>query len=87
MKSAIQSGKLTKHFFMSAAEGLFLLSNVGHTPSQPLFAQLVAPPDQRETQWQEIVACGANHRFCHLFKSPNDYLEFSASVSYLLQRN
>src|SRR5436190_2023206 len=69
-KSAFQSGKLTKHFLMSAAEGLFLVSNVCHTPSEPFFAQLVAPPDQREPQWQEIVACRATTAFATCSNRP-----------------
>lgn len=72
---------------MSAQEGLFLVSNVGHSPNQPLFAEIVQPAARREAQWRKIVACRANHRLCHLFKSPADYLESTADVSNYLQRN
>ena len=87
MKTAIQSAKLTKSFLMSAQEGLFLVSNVGCSPSQPLFSAIVLPDEGREAQWRQIVACRANHRLCHLFKSPEDYLKVIADFSNSFQRN
>lgn len=87
MKTPIQSAPLTKKFLMSATKGLFLVSNVGRSPIQPSFAEIVQPTDEREDQWKRIVACKANHRLCHLFKTPNAFLEFSSRLTTPDERN
>jgi hypothetical protein len=69
----LKSGKLTKKFLMGIEEGLFLVSNIGHTPLQPVLAEKVAPINNREYQWARIIEVGANNRLCHVFKSKVDY--------------
>jgi hypothetical protein len=61
--------KLSKKFFLELKEGLFLASNCFNEKDRPIFAEEVWPLTVREMQWQMIVDCGANHRFCEVFES------------------
>ncbi|HUI46969.1 MAG TPA: hypothetical protein VL122_13410 [Nitrospirota bacterium] len=74
--SPLHSGKLTKKLLINLAEGLYLVSNVGHTPLQPIFAEMVTALNMREAQWRKIVELGANNRLCHVFKSREDYQKY-----------
>ncbi len=72
----LKSGKLTKKFLMDIDEGLFLVSNIGYTPLQPVLAEDVAPINEREYQWAKIKKVGASGRLCRVFKSKDDYEKF-----------
>jgi hypothetical protein len=87
MRNARFFGKLTKQFIFSLPEGLYLVSNVMEAPSQPLFAETVRPTKDRAAQWQAIVAARANHRHCHVFDHPADFLAFSLEIPYARERN
>ena len=50
----LQSGKLTKEFYSSLKDGVFLSSNVSDEYACPIFAEVVAPGGQRDKQWQRI---------------------------------
>jgi hypothetical protein len=87
MKKPLLSGNLTKKFFLSLLAGDYLVSNVMEAPSQPMFAQTIAPQDQRERQWKDIVAAHANGRRCHVFASAKDYIAMSLDVPFPNDRN
>jgi hypothetical protein len=87
MKNPSIAGKLSKRFLLSLPEGVYLVSNVMDAPGQPIFAQTVAPVAQCLTQWQAIVAARVNHRLCHVFRNPADYLTMSLDVPYPRERN
>ena len=87
MKNPSIAGKLSKRFLLGLPEGVYLVSNVMDAPGQPIFAQTVVPVSQRLAQWQAIVDAGVNHRLCHVFKHPADYLTMSLEVPYPHERN
>ena len=81
----LKSGKLSKKFLMALGEGLFLVSNVHHTPLQPIFAETVAAANMREAQWRRIAEFGANNRLCYVFNTKEDYQKhFSGPIVDLL---
>jgi len=47
-----------------------------------MFDETVAPIRDRDAQWQAIVTARANHRHCHVFKHPADFLAFSLAIPY-----
>jgi hypothetical protein len=60
-------GKLTKKYFMSLPEAVFLISNMMAKPDQSVFEEYILPQSQREEQWKRIVNAGAHGRLCHTF--------------------
>jgi len=87
MSEPILSGKLTKKFLMSLPEGSFLVSNVGHAPGQPLFAESVLPMKVRPEQWERIIRVRADQRLCRVYARAKDFLRQSLSVRYPRERN
>lgn len=69
----LKKGKLSKKFFMGLDEGLYLASNSGYSPMQPIFAENVVADKLKEHQWRKIVEVGANGRLCYVFLSKEDY--------------
>lgn len=67
------TGALTKDFLMGIGNGLFVASNVGYAPKEPVFAEYAAPMDQRKAQWEKITESGAQNRLCQVFESKDDY--------------
>jgi len=71
-QTQITDAKLTKQLLMSLPTGVRVTSNV-YRPSSgmsvPWFAEFVAPPDDREAQWQRIRAEGMNGKTCRVFES------------------
>ena len=69
--------RLTKKLLMSLPTGAFLVSNchrsIGIDTVMPLFAERVAPLDDREFQWQRIKQCGANGRTCEAHATSEDF--------------
>ena len=72
--------QLSKSFFMSIPEGLFLVSNVFYDRHTPLFTGYVVAPDKREAQWQRIKEAKADQRKCHVFPSKKDFKEWIRSI-------
>lgn len=70
MNMPLNSAKLTKKLLAALPQGLFLVSNLMKTPTEPIFAETIRPGPQRQDQWRRIVALGANGRLCHVFQSP-----------------
>lgn len=66
-------GKLSKKYLMELEEGLFLMSNVLYSPTNPCFAEAVAPLSEREAQWKRIKEARANNRNCTILKSKSDF--------------
>ncbi len=62
--------KLTKHFFMLAPAGKFLVSNCGN-PAQ--FQEIIAPLRERQRQWKRITFARANGRLCMVFENAADF--------------
>ncbi len=87
MKNSLLSGNLTKKLLFSLREGDYLVSNVAEAPIQPKFAQTIAPKEQREAQWKEIVAARANGRLCYVFASAKDYIATSLDFPFPHERN
>jgi len=73
MNKPILSGELTKKFFFSLLPGDYLVSNVFEATGQPIFAEIIKPKGQRESQWKAIVAARANRRRCQVFNSKKHY--------------
>jgi hypothetical protein len=72
-----QRGTLTKKFLMSLPSGVFIVSNVGHSPVDPVFAEYVlSPAVERERQWEKIMSRGCNGRLCTVFTSEQEAIEF-----------
>lgn len=81
----LKSGKLSKKFLKDLDQGLYLVSNVHHTPLQSVFAETVALMNMREAQWRRIVELGANNRLCYVFKAREDCQKyFSGPIVDLL---
>jgi hypothetical protein len=75
MKEPIYRQKLTKRFFMSLSEGLYLSSNTYIQRGCPSFSERVSPPSEREQQWERILIAGVNGRLCNVFASEADFYE------------
>ena len=69
--------RLTKKLLMKLPTGAFLVSNcysrVGPDMVTPVFAETVAPLDDREWQWQRIREAGANGRTCEVHNTSEEY--------------
>jgi hypothetical protein len=76
----VEAGTLTKEFLMGIKNGHFVVSNVGYSPRQPVFAEYVLPLRQRSSQWENIRTSGAQNRLCHVFKSKEDYDAYMAPI-------
>ncbi len=81
------SERLTKKFFLSLPCGVYLTSNLALTPGQPIFAEPVAPLDEREAQWKRIVAVRVNNQLCNVFRTPRDFIRDSLEVRFPRERN
>jgi hypothetical protein len=71
---------LTRKFFMSLPEGVFVVSDFGYAPGKPLCFESVSPSSDRQRQWKTIVLRGFSNRFCSVFKNQQaaiDYLSLS----------
>ncbi len=79
------TGKLTKKFLMELHEGLYLVSNIHHSPMKSIYAENVVSPNLREQQWRQIVETGANGRLCYVFRRKEDYCKyFSPLIAEML---
>ena len=87
MKSPIYRQKLTKRFFMSLPEGMYLSSNTYMYRGRPRFSEEVSPPSEREQQWQRILIAGANGRLCNVFASEADFCAYNSSLNPSLIQN
>ena len=72
--------QLSKSFFMSLEEGVFLISNTGKDKYTPYFAEYVVAIDKREAQWQRIKDAKADQRKCHIFSNKKDFKKWARSV-------
>lgn len=87
MTQPLYSERLSKKFFMSLPAGLYLTSNVGLAPSQPIFAELVEPLEKREAQWKQIKELRVDNQLCGVFQTATDFIKFSLEVRYPNERN
>ena len=68
--------KLSKKFFASLPNGVYLVSNCYASPPISNFAEYVVPSAEREEQWQRITAAGADQRLCRVFKDQAAYQQW-----------
>ena len=87
MNQPLYCERLTKKCFLSLPCGVYLASNVALTPGQPMFAETVAPLDEREAQWKRIVAVRVNNQLCNVFQTPQDYIRHSLEVRFPREHN
>ena len=75
MTTQPMSVKLTKKILMAAPDGAYLVSNCfqGFTPQLSIFEEIVSPPQDREQQWERILAAKASQRLCRVFASKVEY--------------
>ena len=69
--------KLTKKFFMSLDEGIFLVSNchqmVDPQTYTPCFYEYLVPLPKRTEQWQKIKEVGADQRLCSVYSNMGEF--------------
>jgi len=75
--------KLTRKYFMSLTEGLYLVSNPMYNSMQPFFAEKVAPLNLRKDQWDRIKNVNADQRLCNVFESKKEYTKWRGSIKNL----
>ena len=79
IKKLRQPQKLTKKFFLELPTGVYLVSNCYEMVSvdtyTPAFYDYVVASDQREIQWKQIKATGANHRQCMIYRTADEFKE------------
>ena len=69
--------RLTKKFFLSLPEDVFIMSNIFNHPGQPTYFKPISQAAEREKQWKEIVSFKCDRRICTVFKNgeeANTYL-------------
>jgi hypothetical protein len=80
-KLAYQPVKLSRRYFFSLADGVYLASNVYAGPGPgPSFAEPVASSNQREAQWLRIRECGAAQRLCRVFPSECHFRQWHSEL-------
>lgn len=72
--------KLSKRFFVTLPEGVFLVSNLYFHRGMPVFAEKTVPMTDREDQWKRIVSLGASQRNCRVFRSRADFIAWDAQL-------
>ena len=65
--------KLSKALFFQLPDGLYLVSNTFHTPTDPLFAEVICPLSTRHVQWEMIKTARVDQRTCMVFKDEESY--------------
>lgn len=58
--------KLTKKNLMSFSEGVIVESNISED-GKPIYTASMLPMAERESQWKEIKACGADGSLCNVW--------------------
>lgn len=71
--------KLMKTCFLQIPTGAYLISNCHANNGQPVFAERVVVPGNRQQQWQRIVKVRAAHRFCLITNSEADFKTMSGA--------
>jgi hypothetical protein len=72
--------KLTKKCFMNLPDNVLLISNIGYSMTEPCFSEEIAPLNEREEQWQRIIAAGAAQRLFHICKNMGEWTSFLFQV-------
>ena len=69
--------KLTKKFFMSLDEGVFLVSSchemVDSQTYTPCFYEYIVPLEKRPEQWQKIKEVRADQRECSIYSNMGEF--------------
>lgn len=81
----IAEARLTKAFLMAQPEGVYLASNawipINLEPPVSMYRGYVAPPEDREAQWEQIKVAGAQGRTCNIYESPEDHSKWLAKFA------
>ena len=72
----IATPTLTKRTFMDLPSGQYLVSNVGHSISEPCFAEYVTLEEHRSEQWERIKMQGVEQRKCMVFHDEKSYRDW-----------
>jgi len=73
--------KLTRKYFWSLSEGVFLVSGLIHpTTRDAVFAEPVLALSHRNEQWARIRERRADQRMCYLFLSEAHYRTWSSHI-------
>jgi len=59
--------KLTRAFFLTLPDGVYVMSNIFLTPARSAYEARVAPKAQRSQQWQGVPK-NVRHRLCSVFR-------------------
>ena len=74
MTTQPMSVKLIKKILLAMPEGAYLVSNCFHgSTNASIFEEIVADHQDREEQWQRVVAARADGRLCRVFATKQDY--------------
>lgn len=65
----VDGARLSRKRFQTIPAGLYLVSNCCNRFMEPVFAETVSSADERDVQWQRIVAARADQRLCRVFHS------------------
>jgi hypothetical protein len=83
---SVKSAKLTKSYLSSLPTGVYLVSNCGFRDGpqsyKPVWANVVASPEDRERQWLEIKSAGANARGCDVFQDEDAWRESLKAIRW-----
>jgi hypothetical protein len=74
--------RLTKRVFLNLPTGMHLASNTMRSIGVPVFAEAVAHPSERRSQWRRIVAARANGRHFFLFPTADGYKRMVQRMGY-----
>lgn len=73
----LQAGvKLTKKFYMTLPDGVFLSCSLGMSPLEPSFAEYVAGSSDRSQQWERIHQARVDQRHCDVYQTKEDFEEY-----------
>jgi|GEM_PF-2568769 len=64
---------LTKKYFFSLPEGVYLVSGAGVMPMVRHLSEYVAPADQRSAQWQKIREIHMDQKVCYVYKNEDEF--------------
>jgi len=78
-KIYVKYERLTKKFLLSLKKGEFITSTC-YDGFTSVYAGYIVAKAEREQQWIEIRASGANHRHCTVFKNTRDYADYEATI-------
>jgi len=69
--------RLSKAVALAAPDEAYLVSNCySESTAKSIFEEIVVPLEDREQQWERVVAAQANHRNCRFFNNKKEYQDW-----------